>query len=1255
MSTDLFLQQEIDKVEAQQAAERRAESDAKADQVITQQGLQVNGPRDYDYRSAYADGASLQPEPDGGVNLPNKHFNNLRLGGYDLNTGVKYYDEDDDMGFLASAIEDISKGYVNTAKGPSKETVDGVYKLAAAHLRNGGTRETFKTPFASHIVNNVFTALEAQARAELIGKELANSPTPPPEQKEEGNWTLEDLKVNQEWMNAARIIANYEGDQYSDGELAERMLEDIVRIQFNTVRLGALIGEAEFGKMPEDVKQAYLTALNTVNDKVSMLNWDYVQGAGEGMLTDLPAWGIGLGVGQIVKLFGRRALTYAAIQRLAASAATKAAGTGAAIGGVEGGIYGGFEETAMQSLQDKYDLNKVFQSAGFGALGGAVLGGGLGALLSEPSFRAGKRFFNQLGKNMADTIGPGPSQLKAEVGAVGVEPREARLRDLRQYETSDDVASYGFKVADTNPDSPFYSRTRTAINARWGTAFGPDVNKEHDPATILKLIQDGGKWQSKKDAIAPNFSVKEAQDMGVYAFLEAKIAGGRKVSLREFDNFMYARRLRVNMNITPASLFNPQRLKEGNFTKQDTLQYNPSGAADYRRFARADVERRFIPQQPATTDYNLSDLKDVMGLFESFAEKTSAYGQYPEVFKLFRMWGDNGDAFSKALKDSWSEMTDELGDGVLFDEADAASFRARVAERLGWDEYQIDDMLDSENAFSTILADTLDNLASRGSGMPIAQVGQIKGAFIGAVTERRQLLDVLRNPSSYIYDGVDEVLHSAGRSRRTTTSGSISIAGDKSFLDTATGEIVGAKDWLNALTAAENKFHQMSRLERAQYALNQGLSIFDNGMPKMRYQTMTLANAPESRANYFEMRFYTPVDESNPYEIAERRFGKDYSGLSGEERKDVQQIVDYMYTEPFAMRQQDYHFSETGRFGHARGDIFYADDNTKVLTFMEVQQESRGDPFALDPVIENLAYGNNPEGKVALAMLRKSQVEGFVKDVSGDPSLFFGNRPDAPELMELFLKAVRDPSSIDSSATASKLINAFEDYYHTLRTGEEVAPSAEEYSNASYSMVMASARAVASALVNRGYGGYPIHKKLMILRTIDRAETPESALASDEIRDAINTPDFAANSASGYELMMHRLVQYAGDNEFQAVAFPTTFEQVARIEGWDKNPDVFYERKKAAAAGKDPVFNLYDKTISRLLNKKEFQSIFGAKKPFKTTLYAGADKDEPLGEFLILQIDPKKASSKGGLKPIMSVATAASAVAATQQQGEGEM
>lgn len=582
MNIDLDIEREIDAAMAEQTRLSDAEKNLEADEAWRQSGLAANGPANYDYAAAYRDGQSFEQAEGGGINLPNQYIGGVEIAGYDLNTGENYFNTNDPDGFGDRGFNAFRLGYTNTEQGVPNDTVDSVFHLALHHSQNGGTRNTFGIPVSDELKDVAFgAATEVTKIAEIIDQleQLPDAPMDLPP-GEGGTLTAEMLDADSEFQADAKLIYDFWDEKTSlqmddltgaEPNYTETGIQEMAMLNANLGKMAELIYRVESGTLPPEVAQAYVRVMEKY-DRVDWYNPDVIGGTVAGALTDPAFWG-SLGVGSLLfKSGGAQAAKLAMMSKLkqVAMGAATAAGAGA----FEGGLYLGSEELTDQAmkkgagLQGPYDFMQVGREAGFGALGGAIFGTPIGAILSAPGREAIVKGIHKIMENYANIRTPRMGSRESMRGSMSLRP----LKPVASY--SPEFKDFGELMASTGRATPqFYSR----LARESGGAFSKS------PKILLSNLQ--GMAEKGK------FPGYELSDTGVVDFLQGKIDAGENVSRRELENFLFARQPQVNALISSPT------------------EFADKGSQSYRQTTIPQLRRAHLSNVLAQNEFNLNPIE----------------------------------------------------------------------------------------------------------------------------------------------------------------------------------------------------------------------------------------------------------------------------------------------------------------------------------------------------------------------------------------------------------------------------------------------------------------------------------------------------------------------------------------------------------------------------------------------------------------------------------------------------------------------
>jgi hypothetical protein len=546
----------------------------RMDKLASTDAMQYVKPEDYDYQSAALE-TDFSPSKEGGINLPIKYAtNNPPMAGYDIATGNKLWDEPDVNGFGQAGFEKVRNGYINTQSGPSPEVLDGYFLLAANARENGVPVEDLELPIdgeKKNLITSAISRLDYNDQVEQKLVEANKKPLPPLAQEppREKDITQEDLENSPEFVADAQKLYGYfkpDTDVPDNVGLTQFTVQTVAATLSNEARMAAVLLDLHTGDLDVETAKAFYRVLDDY-DRLPMMAKDVLLGTFEGVITSAMTY-LTAGVGKalhaaVTKTAGKMIFKEQLRKYISKNMATTAiTGGGAA---VDAAIWSGGEEVMRQSVavqggyQGGIDWNQVGTRAAWGGTAGAILGGGLGFLLTDPAQRVTGRMINDSLDALSGPDTP-TAALGKQRGSAGIEPNtmepdedhflnvvrgDIRPRSEESYE------KYYNRQSEPVDPNRFFSRLNMAIMGdgktpgRWEMAFDKKSTKLQDPMKIMEIMNPSKQYKG-----LPQISKYELDSMGIQPWLEGYAARGEKVSRDMMEEFMYARGPRLETGFT---------------------------------------------------------------------------------------------------------------------------------------------------------------------------------------------------------------------------------------------------------------------------------------------------------------------------------------------------------------------------------------------------------------------------------------------------------------------------------------------------------------------------------------------------------------------------------------------------------------------------------------------------------------------------------------------------------------------------------
>lgn len=431
--------------------ERNAFLDEQTRTMVTNSGLVNTGPppAQYNYRGLVEDGGNPQVTGEGGVSLPNKHWNPMTYGiaGRDVATGERVTNRwHDDEGFIEAGVAGIRNSTSNTELGPPIEDIESLASIAYGLQQEGAGVEEYKKQLGDyHSDENIQRAWNATQRVRMrealeefaveYGEEAADAigePMPPLEE----TIYYEDLTEHEQWMQAAQILwTQLESQNPTEAPITEGLEGE---------------GMAEPGPLPaqpspQELSDWLVSTMSNFNWNVSymayfttrVMNGDeaMAQAAFNAMqlydALDSAPGQTGRAVGYLLAdpltyaSFGTGTLAARAASVPLKSVVARVALGGAAGGAFEGGLFMGIDDTMRQTVEleagerGERDLGQTAKATGMGMGFGATMGGPLAAAASRPARQLYMRAGRRVAENARSVRHMAPGTPMAQTGSIG--------------------------------------------------------------------------------------------------------------------------------------------------------------------------------------------------------------------------------------------------------------------------------------------------------------------------------------------------------------------------------------------------------------------------------------------------------------------------------------------------------------------------------------------------------------------------------------------------------------------------------------------------------------------------------------------------------------------------------------------------------------------------------------------------------------------------------------------------------------------
>lgn len=535
-------------------------------------GQKGEGPseKDYDYEGLVREGGAITPdEKAGGMNLPNAHIqkNKVEVFGYDLSTGQQVRDRlPDPEGLVAEGIAELHQSQTNTVNGHPIEDTAALAKIGVEHVRNGGTYAEFKAQMPKNFTDDqmsmAYRVADDYVKKQDLMDLLDDESIPAPQDAPLESWDLtdEDLRSNDLWMNAARVMyRNLEGEEFSgeDEDLYELSLEMMSEFGWNAFKMAHYTQQVMNG--PDDMKRAMYVMMTMYENKDTtrgdVLN--NVMSLGTDPFTYLGLTGVGVVAVKGAQLAAKKALSATLVKYIGA----------AAIGSAEGAAFLSLDDWSKQMVEIEagaktdYDKWQTAQAAGTGAATGLLMGPAF-VFGGEQAIKYGKDLYGRVREMRAnpDPVRSGP--IARQRGAAGFEPTDPDLvqgKALSIIDIMDNAPDIQDPSKAIDPSKQvgeyFRQRSEEALAGRDVTKNTP-ANKEFLAKTMaaealaemqrgkrLGFKEDAAHWYSKtldeaRRVLSDKWPeiVKDARHRSAFDFALAITSNGQKVN----ENMVFA-------------------------------------------------------------------------------------------------------------------------------------------------------------------------------------------------------------------------------------------------------------------------------------------------------------------------------------------------------------------------------------------------------------------------------------------------------------------------------------------------------------------------------------------------------------------------------------------------------------------------------------------------------------------------------------------------------------------------------------------
>ncbi|HIF50782.1 MAG TPA: hypothetical protein EYQ42_04515, partial [Thiotrichaceae bacterium] len=402
----------IDDVRHEKEMEEADIFKTKTDEVI--KALPANTPTNaiYDYGAGVANGNQYKPGPDGSVELPNKDIRPMKaqFAGHDISTTNKIFDQYEDTdGLVADAVNRVHGSTTNSVGGAPVQDSEALVRVAATALDEGKDESYYGDSVTTkYSEQEKKVAWEAANNEEIFrginsgkyNEQLAKIPDAP-ELSITEPFDEDQLANNKHWLNDNKML--YE---YMEGESFTGTLEDLHSWALHNMSKknaptwgAALLIRASLA--PDDAQAAFYRVMSVYQK--SELSWAQFGRGTAYNVFDVTSYLAASGVGTPAAVTARIS-TQVGMKKVMSIIFANMMSKGL-VTAAEGAVYATLDDYYAQMIggvltDDKeYSLSQTAGHAAMGAVGGAVLGTGIGSIYNSA---AGKYSGNLIKKNKPD-------------------------------------------------------------------------------------------------------------------------------------------------------------------------------------------------------------------------------------------------------------------------------------------------------------------------------------------------------------------------------------------------------------------------------------------------------------------------------------------------------------------------------------------------------------------------------------------------------------------------------------------------------------------------------------------------------------------------------------------------------------------------------------------------------------------------------------------------------------------------------------
>lgn len=457
-ATDAFIEEHRRELERQAMPDAEAamrentaigaqELNDKTEEYLANSGIAQSGPKreQYDYRQMVREGMPPKPDENGGVSLPNGHWqpNTYSIAGFDVVNGNRITNRwRDDDGFIRGGIRGIRDSTSNTVTGPPVDDIADLAQIAYGMQLEGASLADYQSALGSyHSEENKQRAWNATQRVQMRaaleevvieqGETMAEALKAVPEPELPESLTYEELITNEVFMKSARVlwqelegdnpvVMGLEGEYFAepeerpmlpDDELVDWAISTMSNFNWNIPYMAYLTTRAING---DPNLQASIWNLTQYYDALEAPSGTVGRAVGY-MLAD-PLTYVSLGAGRFAAMAAKAPIK-SMIGRIAFG--------GAAGGGFEGGVFMHIDDQARQRVamaagqQEEFDIGRSAAMTGMGVVGGATLGAGGAVAVSPPARQLYRKAGRALRENARSVRMVTPGTPLAQVGSIG--------------------------------------------------------------------------------------------------------------------------------------------------------------------------------------------------------------------------------------------------------------------------------------------------------------------------------------------------------------------------------------------------------------------------------------------------------------------------------------------------------------------------------------------------------------------------------------------------------------------------------------------------------------------------------------------------------------------------------------------------------------------------------------------------------------------------------------------------------------------